>query len=302
MSRSRKTFDRWIPREVSSWPYQVFKSHERELYRMYWAFQPTVPLTYSQLGTKGAQWGDAPGQHLKFDDKQKAELFTDLKDWSGGFNEFQNWTNLNALLSLASYLETYIASTVSLALESDIGIIYGAPRSIDGVALLKHGDMKRSNISDLVTGCVKGDWNSRVSAYKSLFGKIPNVVESNISDLEAMRTLRNKVGHAFGRDIEDSRRKGIRKTAAMERLSTERLNKLQRLGKKVAAAIDSHLFLEHVAEFETVYFYHKLLPSLPRHVHPNQRAVLLKKEIGRFGAQSAGKDYCSGLVAYYEAL
>lgn len=269
---------------------------------MYWAFQPTTKIAYSHLGAKGAQWTDLPSQHLKFDNLQKAELFDDLKDWSNCFNDFHNWINLNALLSLASYLETYVASIVSLALESDIGVIYGAPKSIDGVSVLKHGDVKRSNISDLVTSCVKGDWTSRIAAYRALFGTVPAVIDSSISDLEAIRVMRNKVGHAFGRDITDSRRKGIRKTEAIERLSSERLNKFQRLGKKVAAAIDRHLFVEHVGEFETVFFYHQLQPKLPDHVHPNQRAVLFKKELGRFGAEPAGKEYCSGLVAYYEAL
>jgi hypothetical protein len=269
---------------------------------MYWAFRPTIAFTYEQLAARGAQWPDPATQHLKFADPQKAEHFKDLKDWSTSFNEFENWVNLNALLSLASYMETYIASIVRLALESDIGIIYGSPKSVDGVAVLKHGHVKKSNIPDLVTDCVKGDWNSRTSAYKAIFGAIPSVMESHISELESIRVLRNKVGHAFGRDIEDSRRKGIRRTVDMERLSTERLSKLQRLGKKVVAAIDRHLFVTHVAEFETVYFYHQLAPSLPAHVHPNQRAILFKKHLGRFGAEPAGKDYCNGLVAYYDAL
>lgn len=302
MTRSRKNFDRWIPRETSSWPYQVFKRHELELYRMYWAFHPTSRYTYMHLGKQGAKWHHFPEEHFEYDDQQKAELFDDLKAWSSSFNEFQNWTNLNALLSLASYIETYMASIVSLALESDIGVIYGAPKSIDGVEVLKHGHVRRSNINDLVTSCVKGDWSSRTAAYKAIFGKIPPVIEKNIADLESLRILRNKVGHAFGRDITDSRQKGIRRTADMERLSTERLVKLQRLGKKVVAAIDRHLFVEHVAEFETVFFYHQMFPTLPSHVHPNQRAVLFKKRLGHFGAEPAGKTFCNELVAYYERL
>jgi hypothetical protein len=172
MARSRKEFNRWTPRESSSWAYQVFKRHETELYRMYWAFQPTVKLTYGVLG-KSAKWEDKPTDHLQFADLQKAALFKNVRDWSNCYNEFENWVHLNALLSLVSYMETYMASIVSIALESDIGVIYAAPRSIDGVAVLKHGNLKQSNISELVEGCVKGDWNARVSAYKSLFGKVP---------------------------------------------------------------------------------------------------------------------------------
>lgn len=301
MARSQRQFTRWTPREASSWPYQVFKSHERELYRVYWAYLPTINLIYAKLG-KSAQWTDPPMAHLSFKDPQKSALFTDMKDWSNGFNEFENWTNLNALVSLASYLETYISAIVSLAIESDVGVLYGASKSIDGIYVLKHGNILKSNISNHVTNCVKGDWSSRTAAYRSIFGTVPAVLESSISDLESMRILRNKVGHAFGRDIEDSRKKGIRRTAPMERLSFERLNKYQRLAKKIAGAVDKHLLNQHVGDFETIHFYHQLAPTLPSHVHPNQRALLFKKSLGRFGAQSIGKTYCSGLVMYYESL
>jgi hypothetical protein len=148
MARSRKEFNRWTPRESSSWAYQVFKRHETELYRMYWAFQPTVKLTYGVLG-KSAKWEDKPTDHLQFADLQKAALFKNVRDWSNCYNEFENWVHLNALLSLVSYMETYMASIVSIALESDIGVIYAAPRSIDGVIkkspLAKWGEVKIVN-------------------------------------------------------------------------------------------------------------------------------------------------------------
>ncbi|SCW96513.1 MULTISPECIES: hypothetical protein [unclassified Pseudomonas] len=301
MARSQKQFSRWTPREVSSWPYQVFKSHERELYRAYWAYFPTTKLIYSHLG-KSAKWTDQPTDHFVFEDLHKAELFKDMKDWSNGFHEFGNWTNLNALVSLASYLETYISSIVSLAVESDVGVLYGAPKSIDGIYVLKHGNILKSNIGAHVTNCVKGDWSSRIAAYRSIFGSVPPILENSISELESMRTLRNKIGHAFGRDIEESRRKGIRRTAPMERLSFERLYKYQRLAKKIAGAIDKHLLHQHIGDFETIYFYHQLVPTLPTHVHRNSRAIDFKKALGRFGAQSIGKNFCYGLVMYYENL
>ncbi|PIB61903.1 hypothetical protein AOA60_09315 [Pseudomonas sp. 2822-17] len=262
---------------------------------------PTIKLVYTHLGGV-AKWEDLPTEHLVFKDEQKAALFKDMKDWSSGFNEFENWTNLNALVSLVSYLETYISAIVSLAIESDVGVLYGASKSIDGIYVLKHGNILKSNIGVHVKNCVKGDWSSRIAAYKSMFGTVPTVLESNISDLEAMRNLRNNIGHAFGRDIEDSRRKGIRRTAPMERLSFERLYKYQRLAKKIAGAIDKHLLHQHIGDFETIYFYHQMVPTLPTHVHPNSRAILFKKALGRFGAQSIGKNFCYGLVMYYESL
>lgn len=46
--------------------------------------------------------------------------FKNIKEWSNSFNELQNWMNLNALLAMMSNLETYMATVIPLAIESDI--------------------------------------------------------------------------------------------------------------------------------------------------------------------------------------
>lgn len=210
--------------------------------------------------------------------------------------------NLNALVAILSNLETYMATIIPLALESDIGVLFGTPNKIDGIEILKNGKESPFDFDDIVVSCTKGTWDSRLAAYKRAFGRAPKYLEGQISELDKMRNLRNNVAHSFGRDIEASRKKGEVTTLPIEILSRQRLLKYQAIVWKSAKAIDAHLHNSHIGEYQRVLFYHGLYPSLNKKVHPNQRAVELKKKIGQFGDIAAGKNFCKGLVAYYEAL
>jgi hypothetical protein len=294
-------FDRWKAREASSWPFQVFKKYGSELDRMYWSHITCSTYVYSKLGEK-AKWGDPVEQHFKFDIKYKAELFTNIKSWSNSFNQFDNWVNLNCTMALSSNLEVYMASAITLALESDIGVLFGASKKIDGVALLKYGQSSKIDLESHIIACTKGDWSSRAAAYENIFGRVPKTITKNISKLEAIRKLRNKVGHAFGRDIEQARKHGARETLPIEKLSREKTIQYQKLVWRVAKAIDVHLMLGHIGEYQVVDFYHRLYPSLRKDIHLGERARIFRKKLGGFGAMLMGKEFCKGLVSYYEAL
>jgi hypothetical protein len=302
MSISEYQFNRWRPQAKTSWAWRVFKKHNLEFYRMYIAFDNAHKFTYEKLGQDKAQWSDLPAKHFKFDKQWEYEKFSNLKDWSSAFNQLENWMNLNALVAILSNLETYIATIVPLALESDIGVLFGLPNKIDGIEILKHGKDSPFNFTDTVVSCTKGTWDSRIAAYKRSFGRVPKFLEGHISHLDKMRNLRNNVAHAFGRDIEASRKKGVITTLPIETLSRERLLEYQQIVWKTAKAIDAHLHNFHIGEYQRVLFYHELYPHLNHNTHPNQRAVLFKKKIGQFGDIAAGKEFCKGLVTYYEAL
>lgn len=301
MAKSKVQFDRWKAREVSSWTFQVFKSYALELDKLYWAHIPASKYVYKRLG-ESANWQDNVEKHFSFDTKKKSDLFANLKDWSVNYNEFDNWVNLNCIVALSSNLEVYMASIITLALESDIGILFGAAKKIDGVAVLKYGQASKIDFEQYVIACTKGEWPSRVSAYEKIFGTVPTLITSNIGKLEAIRKLRNKVGHAFGRDIEEAQKHGVKETLPMEKLSRERTVKYQKLVGLVAKSIDRHLMRSHVGEYQAINFYHRLYPSLRKDIAQYQRALILKKKIGEFGAMLVGKEFCKGLVNYYEAL
>jgi hypothetical protein len=300
MSKSKVNFDRWKSREKSTWPFQVFQKYNLELDRLLFAHISAHGYVYRKLKEAGAAWTDAAQTHFTFHPNH-SELYSDLKDWSQSYNQFDNWNNLSVVIALSSNLETYMASVISLALESDPGVLLGISRRVDGASILKHGATK-VEYGEKITSCTKGDWQSRANSFGSIFGSLPANITVHLGELEKIRNLRNKVGHAFGRDIDQARKHGVKDILPMETLKIETGLKYRKLLWGVAKAIDIQLLRAHIGEFQAIRFYHELYPRLRKDVHPSERAVLFKKEIGRFKAQSAGKLFSKELVQYYESL
>jgi hypothetical protein len=301
MSKSKISFQRWKCREESSWPLQVFKAYNFELELLMAAHGSARSYVYSGLKTAGANWTDAAHSHFSSNRPNNVLPFPDLKRWSNAYNQFDNWNNLNVVVALTSNLETYMASVIALALESDPGLLFGISHAVDGAAVLKNGSTT-VNYSEKVTPCTKGDWQQRSNAFETIFGTVPTAMKDHLGELEQLRNLRNKVGHAFGRDIEQARKHGVKKILPMETLKSEKTLEYRNLLLGVAKEIDSHLLVAHIGEFQAIKFYHELYPSLRKDLHPSERAVLLKKEIGRFQAVRPGKLFCKELVQYYENL
>lgn len=268
---------------------------------MYTAFETSRKFTYSNLG-KIAKWSDQPTQHFPFVRPLGFDQFTDMRDWSDAYNDLENWVNLNTLVAISSNLETYLATVIPLALSSDVGTLYGTSKRIDGIQILKHGHSKAFDFEQHVVACTKGDWSSRLAAYERLFGRSPKIFSSNISSLEKIRNIRNNVAHSFGRDIEASRNQQQVKTLPIEKLSRETLLSLQKISWQLAKSVDVHLHRFHIGEYQALAFYHSMYPGLRKDLHASMRAMELKKRIGGFGASSVGKEFCKGLVQYYEAL
>ncbi|MDK9558268.1 hypothetical protein QQF73_11610 [Marinobacter sp. M216] len=306
MSVSDMSFERWTSRESSTWTFQVFQKYNRELSRMYISHIAANEFIYRNLG-KNAQWEDPVSKHFKFRDETHEHTFGSIKGWSDSFNDFDNWTNLNSVMAMSSNLETYLSTVIKLALESDVGVLFGAKRRIDGIEIIKHGRSQPFDFEDKIVSCTKGEWGSRVNAFKKIFGQAPEVLESNISRLEKLRKLRNNVGHAFGRDIELSRSHNVIDAMDMHKLKREKTLEYQKLIYGIARAIDKQLLNDHIGEYQTLYFYHNLRPSLKHDDSNHQRKVgnhmaILKKKLGQFGAAKAGKKFCRELIVYYEAL
>lgn len=302
MSKSTYQFNRWQPRGRTSWAWRVFKKHNIELLRMCAAFDASRKFTYKKLGESKANWQDKPSHHFEFSKPWVQDKFENLKEWSDSFNGFENWVNLNALVAISSAFETFIATIIPLALESDVGILFGTPRKIDGIEIIKYGKEKPFNFEKIIESCTKGTWQSRLNAYEKSFVKVPKYLLNKISELDQIRISRNNIAHSFGRDIESSRDKRELTTLPIEKLSRDRLLKCQEVVWKSAQAIDVHLFNVHIGEYHALLFYHELYPFLDQTLHQSERAVSLKKAIGRYGEVSQGKEFCKGLVAYYEAL
>jgi len=124
--------------------------------------------------------------------------------WEPGrriFSNFNEWTQLASVIAICGYLETYIAQIATAALESRPALIFGGTDQVDGTTLLKAGN--KYDFYDHVEPLIRGDWQSRISAYARLFGSCP--FEHELTRLEQVRNLRNNAGHTFGRDIKSMR-------------------------------------------------------------------------------------------------
>jgi hypothetical protein len=144
MAKSDRKFDRWSPHDKSTWSMQVFHKYDDELSLIWEANVIAGAFVYSRLKVDGAEWADSTTKHFTAENVYLTRHGT-LKDWSNSFNLFGNWVNLNVVLTTVSNLETYLASVIAMALESDPGVVLGVSKAIDGASVLKH---KRGGIFD----------------------------------------------------------------------------------------------------------------------------------------------------------
>ena len=194
-------------------------------------------------------------------------------------------------------VEVFLRKTVILALESDPGVQYGKSRAIDGFTFRKHSPDYSFAIAG--TTCVKGDRHVRTAAYKKLFGHAPAAFAIHLTDLGAMRRLRNSVGQAFGRGLDDYDEHDLRQPKAAGRLSEARL--LKWLGvPAIALAFDSHLGPAHIGEYEMLCFYSnwsKTAKDIGR-----ARARAFKKAVNPGLGERISLECAQDLIAYYQVL
>lgn len=257
------------------------------------------------LKKENATFQDKTYKH--FIDLNYSEVFDNIEQWSDTFNKFDNWVNLNCIMAMSANLETYMATVIKLALESDIGVLFGASQKIDGIEIIKKSNKYPFELDEKITSCTKGDWNSRVSSFEKIFGTSPNILRLNISSLENIRKIRNDIGHAFGREIESSRKHNSLTPLDAHKVKQEKVIEYLKLVFAITRAIDKQLMANHIGEYQTLHFYHNLQLNLTKDDTNYQRrvgnnAIFLKTKLCEFGVNRVGKIFCKELVEYYESL
>ena len=292
-------FQRWHSWYRTSRAFTRFKDHHTEINRHYWSLVPVGSYgkylqRHSAGGTTTAALFHASGPHA-----HRLEPLAD--EWSKDFKEFENWTRLSALLSALSYLEAYISTIITLALRSDPLLRFGQSRAIDGAAWIKRS--VTDDVSELVAGCVKGEWSKRLASYRKLFGSVPAQLTALQGILDRMRNIRNSVAHSFGRDhtlFEDPLR--IADDSA-ERLPEPTL--LAWLGsiEQAAIEIDEHLLPAHLGDFELLWHFHRWR-GLPRSEKEPQYAetTAFARFLNRTFGSAPDREYCRHLGRYYDQL
>lgn len=299
MSRWKKvTFDRWNPKREHSWPYRVFRQYDDELMRLIISHESVQGYTYAHLKNDGATWESlAKDFGLRKDDRVQT-----IKQWSENYKTFGTWFRLSLLMSLNSYFETYIAAIIKECIESDPGLLFGLSHEIDGMSVLKgHKTINRDEISEKIKQCTKGTWSSRIGNMTNLFGNLPQFSGHVISRLESLRIIRNKVGHAFGRDIVNAQKYLEVSKLNMQNISVASFNKYHTLIFHLVQELDSYLVQNHIGNFEPLYHYHHLCTEF-KDLDKGEKMLRLKASLYKDKKSVYSKDFCRGIVKYYDEL
>lgn len=245
-------FDRWKTPWDRTWAYVLFKKHHTQLNDLWWSHHCASRRASSIANSVGINNPTINAFPAAIVDKGRAHM--QINEWYSHYSEFDNWVRLSNAMALNSYFEIYLSKVILLALRSDPATILNSSKAVDGVALLKLNDMP--DFKDHLTVVTKGSWSARISAYKKNFGVVPIELLENESDLDQLRILRNGVGHAFGRELNDYESPLTFEIKKLQRLSDKRLKKWLGIVESVVNAIDKHLREDHIGAFEVFETYH----------------------------------------------
>lgn len=292
-------FNRWQSKDTSTLVFRLFNRRLTDLNEMLWASIPAISYTKGiyRRNKHSEKPLSSPRELFKASGEDVRRLAHDLERWNHYICEFENWNRLNALVALLSSFEVYLSSVISLALESDPGLILNAHKSIDGVHLLK---LNRDNhhFFNYTEKITKGTWSARTNEFKRIFSTLPSLLEQNIGELDKMRILRNKVAHAFGRDIDKARSRNSTVLGNAERLSLKRLQKWLRLIYEIVIELDKFLLINHIGEYEIVYLYHTNKDSIDLKGIDWFKKIIQQQNF----CQMRSKFFCRELIQYYSIV
>ena len=305
-------FKRWKSKTPNSYPYILFKKEFREVKKIYGAFYSTKKFVYKKLGEPKASWEDKASLHLEdaIHPKHQFEIFNDLKDWSVHYELFFKWANYMHVLSLAAVAESYFAKVIKLALDSDIGIVVGCTRTIDGIALKKYDKNYTYNYEKVISEFTKGTWFQRKNAFQQYFNWIPSNLldETKIGILEKIRGLRNDVAHTQGRKLSKIHEYNDLNLATLEKISATTLKNFEYVVFGLCQEVDQYLLQNHIGNYHVLLKFHDLKKIDNISINLDDigsikvAAKKLQKQFGGQVSQKHNANYYIDAVIYYEKL
>lgn len=277
-----------------TWAFSAFVKHHTEINNMYWSFVPTWSFTH-YLARKNKDTTPELLFHASGPDVHR--LDHSIPRFIHNYELLANWVRLSTLVSTLSYFETYVKKVVTLSLMSDPAVRFGKSRAIEGISWIK-SEMK-DDLAPLVTPCLKGDWSSRIKAYKRIFSSAPQSLVKDKCKLDELRVLRNKVGHSYGRSLKTELLETT--IAPMSRLSEESLKDCLELVFKIAEDIDAQLLTGHIGCFEEALYFHNWRNQLKGTQRLDEGKHLRKALAIELGGRSPDTNYCQDLAAFYHA-
>lgn len=296
----------------SPFPYSIcrklFINHMTELNRMYWAHVPAANTIEKNATNFHDAGNDKLTDYFLIRDQDDRRMAPTFEEWKENYRTFLNFNRLNMILSLCSCFEVYLRSITSLAIESKPGIILGDSEAIDGAKILKckkeysvYNESTYPFYKQVDTVC-RGDWNSRVNGYKTLFGKAPEFLTDNIGELDKLRKLRNDIAHYFGREKSKYENPVVFEAEPAIRVTHERLIHYMKLVCEIVDIIDGHLYRDYIGSYEVLKYYMTYRDERIITEPVKQRARALKKIMGTNHLKIVEISYYVEILKYFEEL
>lgn len=298
-------FSRWEnPRNESSWAFKVFKKQNTELFQMYWNYISSNSFTKHLLRQEKKNKEDVQvWDFLHITEEYRSTVTNEYKDWMSTNNSFYSWTRLNVLLTLVSNFEIYISNIITVAIESNPGLLFGKADKIDGIQYLKNNSFDNHLLNEhrkkIVLETTKGNWTQRILGMKKYFGNIPDKFDDKVDNLEKMRLIRNSIAHSFGRDI-----KKAQENRSVNSLTPLHINEKLLIEYSgdifyLAKSLDSFLMAEHIGSFEDLYYYHNNIAKRNSLVCYNGIIMAHLKKTAYEDVGLRSKNYWEQLIRYY---
>lgn len=176
--------------------------------------------------------------------------------YAAKLNVSKRWHRLLTLVIMTSAFERYLTAVATTAIASDPVLTPGFPKKIDGLILAKYRLQAGERSTEPLT---KGEWSSRLAAFRKYFGTVPAALSSNEGTLETMRNKRNQVAHSFGLDTSSipahaailfGARRPITANFDSISVSEETITKWLGIIDASAAAIDDYLLPNFIGGYE----------------------------------------------------
>ena len=282
-------FSRFGLHDRRTWAFRQFEHSQTRVNRLWHCSKAQAWLLVDKTAGPPEQWrrfvdGLEPMQ-------RRADFFRDPFEARVQAKETDNWMRLTLTVAIASYLETYFAQVIERAIRSRPGVLIGAPKSVEGVKLLKDG--VKLDCEDLVRRCVEGPWSARVASIFRLFGDTG--LRPLIGPLEQLRKTRNRAAHSIGADPTPGASLHLAFGDA-ERISAKRVAHSFALASQAAELLELSLGASWVGEFETLLFFHQKVKPYVRDAAPNA----LKKKLGQLGRPPVNKEFARAAVEFYD--
>ena len=273
---------------------QIVRQHLNHLNTVFWLGQSSTHVVNSSYTAVVANNPGVKG-HFK-----NATL------WQSATQDFDTWSRQNAVISAASMLEVYIVSAGLTVFQAMPELLDRSLLGTDSVHLLKNPDTLstsfRKTMKDRAESFTKGRWTDRLQRLRMAFGKIPATVEAEVSHLQQLQDLRNKIAHKFGHDGETLRRTPWEPVKAIKPTDAKIISYF-RVVDVVTAELDKHVFGPLTGGYEIVSEYDmwrrktgSKSSSINTLTEPND----FKNYIGQVFGRSPSKEYIRSMIQYYQ--